>query len=44
LEDIDIFIYDIQDVGIIFYTFIYTLKSASEFNIAYIVLDRPNPL
>jgi uncharacterized protein YbbC (DUF1343 family) len=48
LENIDILVYDIQDVGLRYYTFIYTLaytlESAAKFNIPYIVLDRPNPL
>ena len=48
LEDIDILVYDIQDVGLRFYTFIYTLayslESASKYGISYVVLDRPNPL
>lgn len=48
LEDIDVLVYDIQDVGLRFYTFIYTLayslESASRYGIPYIVLDRPNPL
>jgi len=48
LEDIDILVYDIQDVGLRFYTFIYTLaytlESASKYGVSYVVLDRPNPL
>ncbi len=48
LRDIDVLVYDIQDVGLRFYTFIYTLaytlESASEFHVSYVVLDRPNPL
>ncbi|MCX7795847.1 MAG: DUF1343 domain-containing protein [bacterium] len=48
LEDVDILVYDIQDVGLRFYTFIYTLayslESASKYGISYVVLDRPNPL
>lgn len=48
LRDIDILVYDMQDVGLRFYTFIYTLaytlEPASEFHISYVVLDRPNPL
>lgn len=48
LRDIDILVFDIQDVGLRFYTFIYTLaytmESAEKYKIPYIVLDRPNPL
>jgi len=48
LEDIDILVYDIQDVGLRFYTFIYTLAntmiSAQENNKKIIILDRINPL
>lgn len=48
LKDIDILIFDIQDIGARYYTFIstlyYTLISAAENNIPIIVLDRPNPI
>ncbi len=47
LEEVDILIFDIQDVGTRFYTFISSLEaymeSAIEFNKPLIVLDRPNP-
>ncbi len=47
LEKIDILIFDIQDVGVRFYTYIstlhYIMEAASENNIKVIVLDRPNP-
>ena len=47
LEDVDIIVFDIQDVGARFYTYIstlhYVLEIASEENIEVIVLDRPNP-
>ena len=47
LKDIDIILYDIQDVGARFYTYIstlfYVLQSAGENNIPVIILDRPNP-
>lgn len=47
LESIDIFIFDIQDVGARFYTYIstlhYIMESAAENNIQVIILDRPNP-
>lgn len=48
LKDIDVLIYDIQDVGARFYTFIstlyYVLQAGAENNIPVIVLDRPNPV
>ncbi|HEX9251177.1 MAG TPA: DUF1343 domain-containing protein [Ignavibacteriaceae bacterium] len=48
LKDIDLLIYDIQDVGARFYTYIstmyYTLEAAGENNIPVIILDRPNPI
>jgi len=47
LKNIDIIIFDIQDVGARFYTYIstlhYVLEAASEQNIQVLVLDRPNP-
>ena len=47
LKDIDIIVFDIQDVGARFYTYISTLhlvlEAASEENIKVLVLDRPNP-
>jgi uncharacterized protein YbbC (DUF1343 family) len=46
-QSIDAFVYDIQDVGTRFYTFITTLKyvmeAAADFGKAVYVLDRPNP-
>lgn len=45
---IDTFVYDIQDVGARFYTYIWTLshvmEAAAEFGKSVVVLDRPNPL
>ncbi|MGO3706842.1 exo-beta-N-acetylmuramidase NamZ family protein [Mesonia hippocampi] len=47
LADIDIILFDIQDVGVRFYTYIstlhYVMEAAAEANIPVIVLDRPNP-
>ena len=47
-EGLDVIIYDIQDIGARFYTYISTLglvmEAAAEADIAVIVLDRPNPL
>lgn len=48
LEGIEVLIFDIQDVGARFYTYIYTMalamEAAQEQGIPFIVLDRPNPL
>ncbi len=47
LNDLDLIIFDIQDVGVRFYTYIstlaYVMESCAENNIPLIVLDRPNP-
>ncbi|MGG0643510.1 DUF1343 domain-containing protein [Sporosarcina gallistercoris] len=48
LQNIDVLVFDIQDVGTRFYTYIYTMalamEAAKEKGIPFIVLDRPNPL
>lgn len=47
LQDIDLMIYDIQDVGVRFYTFIstlhYVMEACAEGNKPLLILDRPNP-
>lgn len=47
LEGIDILIFDIQDVGTRFYTYIstlhYVMLSCADNNVPLIVFDRPNP-
>lgn len=47
LVDIDVMLFDIQDVGARFYTYIstlhYVMEACAENNIELIVLDRPNP-
>ena len=47
LVGIDLMIFDIQDVGVRFYTYIstlhYVMEACAEQNIPLIVLDRPNP-
>ena len=47
LENIDIILFDIQDVGVRFYTYIATLQLAmeacAENDLPILVLDRPNP-
>lgn len=47
LEDVDIVLFDIQDVGARFYTYIstlhYVMEACAQYNKKIIVLDRPNP-
>ncbi len=47
LQDVDIMIFDIQDVGARFFTYIITLQrvmqSCANFNKPLLILDRPNP-
>jgi uncharacterized protein YbbC (DUF1343 family) len=47
IEDLDIVVFDLQDVGVRFYTYIstltYLLKVCGENNVDVMVLDRPNP-
>jgi uncharacterized protein YbbC (DUF1343 family) len=47
LDDIDLVLFDIQDVGVRFYTYIstlsYVMEACSEKGITVMVLDRPNP-
>lgn len=48
LRDIDLLLFDIPDVGVRFYTYIWTLSHAmeacAEYGVPLWVLDRPNPL
>jgi uncharacterized protein YbbC (DUF1343 family) len=48
LRGLDVLVYDIQDVGCRFYTYISTLglamEAAAKAKVAVLVLDRPNPL
>jgi beta-N-acetylhexosaminidase len=48
LKDIDIIVFDIQDIGARYYTYIYTMalamEAAAENKKQFIVLDRPNPI
>lgn len=48
LKDIDVLVYDIQDIGCRSYTYISTMglamEAAAENNIEFVVLDRPNPV
>ncbi|MCW3168102.1 DUF1343 domain-containing protein [Chryseobacterium sp. 09-1422] len=47
LKGLDIVIFDIQDVGVRFYTYIstltYLMEAGAENNVEILVLDRPNP-
>ena len=47
LENIDLVVFDIQDVGVRFYTYLstmhYIMEACAENGIPVIVLDRPNP-
>ncbi|MFP9114199.1 exo-beta-N-acetylmuramidase NamZ domain-containing protein [Flavobacterium sp. RHBU_3] len=47
LADIDILVFDIQDIGARFYTYIsslhYVMEACAELHIPLVVLDRPNP-
>lgn len=48
VEDVDVLVFDIQDVGTRVYTYVatmaYAMQAAAEQGIKFIVLDRPNPV
>ena len=48
LADLDILLFDLQDVGVRFYTFLYTMALAMQAcernGLPFVVLDRPNPI
>ncbi len=48
LEEVDILVFDIQDIGTRFYTYISTMgeamQAAAQHGKKFVVLDRPNPL
>lgn len=48
LEGLDALVFDIQDVGARYYTYIYTMalamKAAAKAGLKFYVLDRPNPI
>jgi len=48
LRDIDVLVFDIQDIGARFYTYVstmaYCMEEAAKAHIPYFVLDRPNPI
>ena len=47
LRDVDILVFDIQDVGVRFYTYLstlhYIMEAGAESNTPVVILDRPNP-
>jgi uncharacterized protein YbbC (DUF1343 family) len=48
LAGLDVLVYDIQDVGARYYTFVWTMalamRAAAEHRIRFVVLDRPDPI
>ncbi len=48
LKNVDLIIFNVQDIGARFYTYIssmfYVLQASAENNISVIILDRPNPI
>ncbi len=48
LADLDVLVFDMQDVGARFYTYVstlfHTLRAAGQFGMPVVVLDRPNPI
>lgn len=48
LEDVDVLLFDIQDAGVTYYTYVWTMyyvmEAAAENDKEVIILDRPNPL
>ncbi len=48
LENLDALVFDVQDAGVRFYTYIttmaYAMEAAAQQQLAFYVLDRPNPL
>lgn len=47
LADVDVVVFDIQDVGVRFYTYVstmhYVMEACAEKGIPFVLLDRPNP-
>ena len=48
LADLDTLVFDIQDIGTRFYTYVstmgYAMQAAAERQLRFVVLDRPNPI
>jgi uncharacterized protein YbbC (DUF1343 family) len=47
MKELDVIVFDIQDVGVRFYTYIstmhYMMEAAADAGVEFIILDRPNP-
>ncbi|WHX26386.1 DUF1343 domain-containing protein [Virgibacillus halodenitrificans] len=48
LEEVDVLLFDLQDIGARYYTYIYTMayvmEACKEYRKQFVVLDRPNPV
>jgi len=48
MENVDVMVFDLQDIGSRYYTYIYTMahvmEACAEYNKEFVVLDRPNPI
>jgi len=48
LEDIDVLLFDLQDIGARYFTYVstmaYAMRAAGEAGLRFVVLDRPNPI
>lgn len=48
LKNLDVLIFDVQDAGVRFYTYIttmaYCMEAAAQSHVSFVVLDRPDPL
>ena len=48
LENVDVVVYDVQDIGSRYYTFVWTMvlamRACAKAGKAFVVLDRPNPI
>jgi len=48
LDEIDVLVYDVQDIGSRYYTFVWTMvlamRACAKAGKAFVVLDRPNPI
>ncbi len=48
LADVDVLVFDMQDIGARYYTYVWTmalaLEAAAERGLPFVVLDRPNPI
>jgi uncharacterized protein YbbC (DUF1343 family) len=48
VRDLDVLLFDIQDIGTRYYTYVWTMvlamEAAAEHDLDFVVLDRPNPL